>query len=210
MSDGEDVRSRYPAYDVLAGWSSPDWDEQTRDVVRRRIEQVPSLRFFTPAEARTLACIAQRVVPQPGRTGASVVPIVPWIDDKLAEDRRDGYRYEGMPPQRDAWRMGIAGIEETSRALFAGKLFGDLCEDEQDQVLTRVERGDPPGGSWAHVPARRFFRDVLCLTIVKVYYAHPSAWNEIGYSGPAAVRGHVRNWMGGVDPWDAQEESSAR
>jgi gluconate 2-dehydrogenase subunit 3-like protein len=205
MSDQrDDIRSAYVGYDVLAKWSSPDWDDQTRDVVRRRVADVPPLRFLTAIEARTLACVADRVIPQPERARADAVPIVPWIDEKLAEDRRDGYRYDGMPPQRDAWRLGLAGIEEASRALL-GRGFADLTPREQDDVLRRVEHGDPPGAAWEHVPARRFFRDVLCLTVVKTYYAHPAAWSEIGYSGPSAVRGHVRNWMGGVDPWDATE-----
>jgi gluconate 2-dehydrogenase subunit 3-like protein len=205
MSDRrDDIRSAYVGYDVLAKWSSPDWDDQTRDVVRRRVTEVPPLRFLTAVEARTLACVADRVIPQAERTRANAVLIVPWIDEKLAEDRRDGYRYEGMPPQRDAWRRGLAGIEETSRALFGGA-FADLGPRDQDEVLRRVERGDPPGAAWNAVPAGRFFRDVLCLTVAKIYYAHPAAWSEIGYSGPSAVRGHVRNWMGGVDPWDATE-----
>ena len=163
------------------------------------------MRFLTSAETRTLICAANRIIPQPDRSEADMVPIAPWIDAKLADDLRDGYRYEGMPPPRDAWRLGLAGIDETSRALFSGAAFADLSPEEEDVVLRRVERGDPPGGAWARLPARRFFRDVLCLTVVKIYYAHPAAWSEIGYSGPAAVRGHVRNWMGGIDPWDAPE-----
>jgi hypothetical protein len=210
MSDGEIVRSRYSGYDVLAKWSSPDWDDQTRDVVRHRLEQLPPFRFLTTAEARTLASAADRIIPQSERARANTVAIAPWIDAKLADDLRDGYRYEGMPPPREAWRLGLAALDETARELFEGTVFAELGANQQDEVLRRVERGDPPGPTWNRVPARRFFRDVLCLTIVKTYYAHPWAWNEIGYSGPSAVRGHVRNWMGGVDPWDAAEaEASA-
>ena len=33
------------------------------------------------------------------------------------------------------------------------------------------------------MPAARFFKSVLSITIVKTYYAHPSAWNEIGFGG---------------------------
>jgi hypothetical protein len=70
-------------------------------------------------------------------------------------------------------------------------------------VLRRVQAGDAPGPAWARVPPRRFFRDVLCLTVVQIYYSHPAAWNEIRYSGPSSPRGHVRTWIGGVDPWEA-------
>lgn len=205
MTKREEFRTRYPEYDVLDKWSSPDWDEQTREVVRMRLEGIPRIRFFTQVEARLLGAIAERILPQPDRDESEKIPIVPWIDEKLHEDKRDGYRYEEMPPQREAWRLGLAGVEETAYALFGGKSFVDLDPISQDAVLTRVERGDPPGAAWRRLPAARFFQSVLCLTIVKFYYAHPKAWSEIGYSGPSSPRGHVRKWEGGIDPWEAHE-----
>ena len=200
-------QTRYPDYDVLDKWSSPDWDDQTHEVVRRRLEEVPEIRFFTDAEARTLAVVAERIVPQPDRDETEKIPIVPWIDEKLYKDERDGYRYEGLPPQREAWRDGLAGINETAQALFGGKMFVDLDPLSQDVVLTRAARGDAPGATWKRMPAARFFKSVLSITIIKIYYAHPVAWNEIGYNGPSSPRGHVRKWEGGVDPWEAQEGS---
>lgn len=195
--------TRYPHYNVLDKWSSPDWDDQTREVVRKRLEEIPPIRFFTDEEARLLDAVAERIAPQPDRSEADGVPIVPWIDEKLYEDKRDGYRYEEMPPQRDAWRLGLKGINETAQALFEEKQFVDLDPLSQDVVLTHIARGEPAGATWKSLPASRFFRDVLCSTIVKIYYSHPLAWNEIGYNGPSSPRGHVRKWEGGVDPWEA-------
>ena len=208
MTDGmsEDTfQTRYPNYNVLDKWSSPDWDDQTREVVRKRLESIPPIRFFTDEEARTLSAVTERIVLQPDRNQAEKVSIVPWIDEKLHEDKRDGYRYEEMPPQREAWQLGLKGINETAQVLFNEKEFVALDPLSQDVVLTHVERGDPPGASWKQLPAARFFKDVLCSTIVKIYYAHPLAWNEIGYNGPSSPRGHVRKWEGGVDPWEAPE-----
>jgi Gluconate 2-dehydrogenase subunit 3 len=202
----ETFRTRYPNYNVLDKWSSADWDDQTRRAVRQRLEEVPPIRFFTEDEARTLAAVAERIIPQPDRSDDEKVPIVPWIDEKLYEDRRNGYRYEELPPQREAWRLGIKGIDETAQALFDGKLFADLDPLSQDVVLTHVERGRAPGAVWERMPAARFFTSVLSITIAKIYYAHPLAWNEIGYNGPSSPRGHVRKWEGGVDPWEAQEK----
>jgi hypothetical protein len=171
--------------------------------VRRRLENVPPIRFFTPEEARLLEAVCNRVVP--GSESGDRVPIVRWIDEKLFHDWRDGYRYEGMPPLREAWRLGLAAIDESARLLHGGRAFAELAADAQGDVLRRVARGEAPGTSWGRLSPTRFFRDVLCLTAVKIYYAHPTAWSEIGYSGPSSPRGHVRNWMGGVDPWDAEE-----
>lgn len=202
-------RSRYPEYNVLDGWSSPSWDDQTRQVVRQRLEQVPPIRFFTAEEAALVALVSERIVPQPDRVPDARVPIVPFIDERLHEDRRSGYRYEGMPPQREAWRAGLAGIEATSRHLH-GRAFAALSGEEQDAVLRCIAQGNPPGDPWERVDAKRFFAGVLCDTVVKTYYAHPIAWNETGYGGPASPRGHVRKWIGGVDPWEAHERPARR
>jgi hypothetical protein len=199
------VRSRYSDYNVLEKWSSPDWDDQTRDVVRQRLENIPPIRFFTDQEVRDLAAVVARILPQTERREFERVPIVPWIDAKLYEDKRDGYRYEGMPPQREAWRLGLKGINETAAALFSGREFVDLDPLSEDVVLTHVGRGAPAGDTWKLLSSERFFRDILCATIVKIYYAHPLAWNEVGYNGPSSPRGHVRKWVGGVDPWEPRE-----
>jgi gluconate 2-dehydrogenase subunit 3-like protein len=201
----EVFRTHYSDYNVLDKWSSPDWDDQTREVIRTRLEEIPPIRFFTNEEAHTLAAVVERIVPQPDRGEIEKIPIVPWIDQKLFEDKRDGYRYEEMPPQQEAWRLGLVGINQTAQVLFDGKQFVDLDRLSQDVVLRHIARGAAPGEAWNQVPAARFFKDVLSSTIVKIYYAHPLAWNEIGYSGPSSPRGHMRKWEGGVDPWEAPE-----
>jgi hypothetical protein len=197
--------TRYPSYDVLARWVGPDWDAQTRGVVRQRVEHVPSIRYLTAEEVRLLEAVVQRLVPRPNRNADDKVSIVPWIDEKLHHDWRDGYRYEELPPLREAWRLGLAGIEESARAIHS-RPFAELDIASQDGLLGLLQRGEAPGDSWRRLPCARFFRDVLCLTVVKIHYAHPSAWSEIGYSGPASPRGHVRNWIGGVDPWEPEDE----
>ncbi|HEX8138187.1 MAG TPA: gluconate 2-dehydrogenase subunit 3 family protein [Pyrinomonadaceae bacterium] len=201
----QEFRTRYPGYDVLDKWSSPDWDDQTRQAVRRRLEEIPPLRFFNEHEARTLAAVAERIIPQPDRTESEKVQVAPWIDEKLYRDERDGYRYEELPPQRDAWRLGLKGIDEAARALFSERTFIELDPLSQDVVLSHIERGQVPGETWKTLPPARFFKSVLSMTIVKFYYAHPLAWNEIGYNGPSSPRGHVRKREGGVDPWEAQK-----
>jgi Gluconate 2-dehydrogenase subunit 3 len=203
------LHSPYPDYDVLDKWSSLDWDDQTREAVKRRLFNVPEIRFFAESEKRTLEAVVERIVPQPERRQDQRIPIVPWIDEKLHEDRRDGYRYDGMPAQREAWRRGLAGIDDTSIAIFAGKRFVELDGSAQDEVLRRIERGDPPGATWTTLPAGRFFTSVLCASIVKTYYAHPTAWSEVGYNGPSSPRGHMRIWEDGVDPWEAREPPGA-
>jgi len=201
----ESFQTRYPHFNVLDKWATPDWDDQTREAIRRRLEEVPSIRFFTPAEVMTLEAVVERIIPQPDRSAEEKIPIVPWIDKKLFDDARDGYRQEVLPPQRRAWRLAIAGIDETAQVLF-GAPFHELDAPSQDMILKRVQQGDPPGETWKELPSHIFFGKVLAVEIVKIYYAHPAAWNEIGYHGPSSPRGYSRIWDGGIDPWDAQVE----
>src|SRR5688572_26798717 len=122
----------YAGYDVLAKWDSPSWDEQTRDVLRKRLTDIPPRRFFTEIEWQTLEAVSARLVPQPDRSHP--IAIVPWIDEKLHRDRRDGFRYADMPPLREAWRLGLQGIGAESQHRF-GMAFTALSDTNRDVVL---------------------------------------------------------------------------
>ena len=190
----------YPGYDVLAKWDSPSWDAQTRHVLTRRLTEIPPRRFFTESEWQALEAVSARLVPQPER--ATPIPIVPWIDERLHRNWGDGFRYEDMPPMREAWRLGIYGIEQESRIRF-GPRFASLAEADQDAVLRAIQAGDVKDAVWARLPPRRFFTVVLLKEVVGEYYAHPAAWSEVGFGGPASPRGYVRLGENQRDPWEA-------
>jgi Gluconate 2-dehydrogenase subunit 3 len=193
-------RSPYGDYDVLAKSNTPSWDEQTRDVIRKRLTQVPARRFFSEGEWLTLEAVCARLIPQPDRS--EPIAIVPWIDDKLHDDSRDGFRYDDMPPLRDAWRLGLDGINQESRRRFNANFRG-LTTEQQDIVLRAVQIGDVGGEVWRRLPSPRFFTTVLLKEVVGEYYAHPAAWNEVGFGGPASPRGYVRLGVNQRDPWEA-------
>ncbi len=133
------------------------------------------------------------------------MPIVPFIDEKLHENQGDGYRYESLPPQRDAWRIGIGAIDEEARARWQ-RGFRELPDNLKDAVLRSVQHGDTLSDAWRGMPAKQFFKSVLLHEVVGVYYAHPAAWSEIGFGGPASPRGYVRMQANRRDPWEAMEE----
>jgi hypothetical protein len=108
-----------------------------------------------------------------------------------------------MPPMRDCWRLALEGIDEESR-LHYGVAFTAISAAGQDAVLEAIQRGDVGGHAWKRVPARRFFVTVLLKAVVGEYYAHPAAWSEIGFGGPASPRGYVRMGLGERDPWEAE------
>lgn len=200
----QDFRTPYAGYDVLAKRDTPSWNEQTRAVVDRRLGELPGRGFLAREEWALLEAVAARLLPQPDRADAPI-PIVPWIDRRLERDEGEGYRYADMPPERDAWRIGLAGIGEESRARH-GRPFVELGPAEQDGVLRSVQRGEVAGAAWARLPPRRFFSEVLLKAVAAVYYAHPAAWSEIGFGGPASPRGYVRLGFDQRDPWEAEKK----
>jgi gluconate 2-dehydrogenase subunit 3-like protein len=202
----EVFHDRFPTYDVLDKWGSPSWNDQTRAVVHRRLNQVPNRRFLTEVEWQILRAVCDRLIPQPERRDAPV-PIVPFIDEKLFKNQGDGYRYEGMPPMREAWRRGIAAIDDEARARWGGG-FRDLPPNQQDAVLRTIQHGETRSAAWRGLSAKRFFSGVLLRGAASVYYAHPAAWNEIGFGGPASPRGYVRLGFDRRDGWEAEERNA--
>ena len=192
----------YRSYDVLDKWDTPSWNDQTREVVRKRLDEVPGRRFLTEEEWSLLEAAAARIIPQPDRD--EPVPIVPWIDEMLHGNHGPGYRYEGMPQMREAWRRGIACIEAESREVH-GTNFAKLGEEEQDALLKAIQSGEVASDAWRDLPPKRFFKTLL-KRIVSIYYAHPAAWSEIGFGGPASPRGYVRLGFDERDPWEAKAE----
>ncbi|CAN5276467.1 gluconate 2-dehydrogenase subunit 3 family protein [soil metagenome] len=200
MSDA--LRTPYPGYDVLAKWDSPSWNEQTREVVARRLREVPERRFLSEDLYAVLEAVVARLLPQPDRPD-DPVPIAPWLDHRLYTDGGDGYRRETMPPQREAWPQGLRALDAESRRRHGAGLCA-LDPAQQDDLLRDVQRGAVRGGSWESIPAAAFFGDVLSAA-VGVYYALPAAWSEIGFGGPASPRGYVRLGADQRDPWEAEE-----
>lgn len=196
-------KTPYPGYDVLQKWDSPSWNDITRQVVRQRLECVPSRQFFTQDEWDLLEAVCNRIIPQPDR-GEFAIPLVPWIDQRLSRGEGEGYRYADMPPGDVAWRKGLKGIEQESRRLFQSG-FAELQAEQQDEVLRTVQRGDVEGDAWEGLSVSRFFSGLLLKEVVGIYYSHPAAWSEIGFGGPASPRGYVRLGMDQADSWEAEE-----
>ena len=201
-------QSLYPDYDVLAKWNTPSWNEQTREVVAKRLNQIPSREFFDELQYRTLEAVCDRVIPQPERSAREKVPIAPWLDQKLNNNETNGTRYLPLPPQQKCWKKGLNAIEAESKLRFK-RSFHSLDQAEQDMLLKTIDDGEVEAPDWSkQLPARMFMRKVLLRDIVEIYYAHPSAWSEIGFGGPASPRGYLRLGTNRRDSWEAEEHPS--
>jgi hypothetical protein len=194
----------YPGFSTLG--QQAFWDEATRRVVVARVEEVPPIRFFSSEELKLLTAIVDRIIPQDDRDEAHRIPVVNYIDERLNTGRIDGYRYEDMPPDSEAYRLGLQAIDDIAHQMH-GRPFVELDAREQDMVLWSIHEDKPRGGEeiWQQMPADRFWL-LLVSDAVDAYYAHPYAWDEIGFGGPAYPRGYFRLEYGRPEPWEVEEQ----
>lgn len=194
----------YPGYSTLAQKKS--WDEATRKAVTERVDKSAALRFFSEEEAALLDAIIDRLMPQDDRSETRTIRILPIIDERLSKNSLNGFRYEGMPPDRDAYQLGIQAIEEMTQKRFH-EAFLNLTVHRQELILKSIHDGkpDPDNPVWHKMPVHRFWA-LLMEDCVTAYYSHPWAWDEIGFGGPAYPRGYIRLENGLPEPWEKDEK----
>jgi hypothetical protein len=177
---------RYPDFDVLE--QADRWDEVTRRVVLDRVQNVPPSRFFDVRETATLEALCNHLTGQVGEEPK--LPVLAYVDEKLFLGKRDGYRYFDMPDDGETWRRVARGFDDEARAL-GRESYALLSDHEQDELCHRFSKAELFGGIWGTLNVARAFSVVLRY-VCEAYYAHPWAWNEIGFPGPAYPRGYAR------------------
>ncbi len=178
----------YPAGTVRALLRTGHVSDATRAALQQRLDAPVAYapRFFAPETFALLAAVAACLIPQPDRPDQPIA-LAPAVDQRLAEGRADGWRYDALPPDREAFRLGLGGVRETAQALFRAD-FTQLSADQQGRVMQAICEGTPPGATWQTLPAGRFFEELLA-ELTETYYAHPLAQEEIGYVGMADLPG---------------------
>ncbi|SOD96605.1 gluconate 2-dehydrogenase subunit 3 family protein [Spirosoma fluviale] len=139
--------------------------------------------FFTAQECDLLQAICRRLIPQDDHE--QLIDIAGNIDKRLTENKGDGWRYDVMPADGDAYKLGLKGIDESALLRF-GQSFQSLSTEQQDVLLGAVQKNEAPGQIWQQLPADRFFEELL-TEAAENYYSHPLAQEEIGYVGMADV-----------------------
>jgi Gluconate 2-dehydrogenase subunit 3 len=187
------LHGRYPDYDVLS--QAEHWDEVTREVVLERVANVPEIRFFGDAEARTLRAFCDVVMAQDAEPR---IPVLEMVDAKLFEGRLDGFRFADLPEDPQTWRLVARHLDETAAARGADGGFAAAGEELQRELVEAFAKGQM---EWDGVPVKRAF-SVVTRMILSEFYSHPWAWNEIGFGGPAYPRGYARMGPGQRESWE--------
>jgi hypothetical protein len=194
----------YPGFHTLDQQNY--WDAATRKVILDRVQQVPHIHFFTPEEAVTMQAVVDRVIPHEDRAVNTRIPILPFLDERLHLNRIEGYRYEDMPSDQEAYRLAVRAINTMSQELYH-KDFHELPILEQETILQSLHDAKPLAAQalWQQMNVKRFWA-MLVSDCCAVYYAHPYVWDEIGFGGPAYPRGYMRLENGEAEPWEVDEQ----
>lgn len=194
----------YPDHSTMA--QKKYWEKATRDVVTDRVEKTPAIRFFSEGEAAILGAVISRVLPQDDRMEERTIPILPVLDERLYTNSLNGFRYEDMPPDQQAYQLAIKAIDEMATTRFQ-QPFIHLTVHQQELILKSLHDGkpDPEHAVWQTMPVHRFWA-MLMEDCVTAYYSHPWAWDEIGFGGPAYPRGYMRLENGLPEPWEKDEQ----
>jgi hypothetical protein len=192
---------RYPEFDVLA--ETGHWDELTRRVVLDRVENVPAIRFFDAAEARTLGSFCDVVSAQ---NAEPRIPVLAYIDEKLHSGIGDGWQFYDLPEDGVLWRRVARGLDEEARSR-GFDTYADAPLEAQVTIVHAFSKARLHGSVWNTINVARAF-SVVMRYVAQSFYGHPWAWNEIGFGGPAYPRGYAAfgsPHLGEREHWEAEE-----
>jgi hypothetical protein len=192
------MHGRFPDYDCLE--QAGHWDAKTRQVVVGRVQPAPELRFFSKDEAATLRAFCDCVLAQ---NAEPRIPVLAFVDGKLAQGRLDGYRFAGMPDDRDTWRLVAQGLDSSARDRGA-RSYAGASPALQHDLMGAFADGALTGGVWEKLDVKRAW-SVVMRAVLAAFYSHPWAWNEIGFGGPAYPRGYARLGVGASEAWEGPE-----
>ncbi|MBW4040984.1 MAG: gluconate 2-dehydrogenase subunit 3 family protein [Acidobacteria bacterium] len=193
---GDAWQHRFPGFSVVG--QSQHWDEATRKVVLARLEP-PKPITSLPEEVRPagVALVAQLVAVDADFAFA----LLSSIDARLAANETDGWHYDDMPIDHDAWKRSLAGLDEDATRS-TGHPFAELTEDEQHEMLECLRTSS--AHSWHGMPPARIW-NLWTRYVCTAYYAHPSAWDEMGFPGPAYPRGYKNRGVDAREPFEVAD-----
>ncbi len=171
----------------------------TRRVIEKRLEQktITTPCFFSDKSFITLHIVCDRLIPQERENPVDIAGV---LDDFLAENKGNGWRYDSMPPDQEAFTLGLLGIDQTSQLLFK-KHFHEIGIIHQEEILHSIQSGNVEGNVWQQLSSSLFFEELLAA-VVEIYYSHPAARDEIGEVSMADAMGWKKI---GLNEREAQE-----
>lgn len=196
---GTSVPVRFPGFRVLD--QARHWDDATRAVVLGRVGRPADIRFFDLAEQAAATALFDELLDQQGEHR---VPITAMVDARLAESQTDGWHYDTMPADGEAWHETLAALDADARKAH-GTTFAGLDRASRHALLETIRTGD---GDW-HGLHRGQVWSLWTRYACTAFYSHPDAWDEIGFDGPAYPRGYKNLGVGKREPFEVEDAHPA-
>jgi Gluconate 2-dehydrogenase subunit 3 len=194
-----DRSPRFPGFDVTG--QAKHWDQVTQDLVLSRLE-APQQTFFNEQERVTARSLLNLIT---GQQDDRRVPVLEMVEARLAAGETDGWRYGDMPEDRQAWTDTLGYLDQDSRAR-CGLAFAEAPEKDQLELIQAVQ--DRQSDDWHGLNAARVW-SLWTRYACTALYAHPLAWNEIGFSGPAYPRGYKNAGVDKLEPFEVRDARPA-
>jgi hypothetical protein len=192
------VTGRYPGFDVLN--QAPHWDQVTKDLIEARVRpSPPAVTFFSATERGCAHALLNDLTGQ-DRDDAPV-PVTQMVEARLAAGETDGWRYADMPEDGQAWRdtLGYLDADAQDRC---GTSFADAAEADRHRLIQAVQDGS--GEDWHGLPAKHVW-SLWTRYACTALYAHPDAWAEMGFPGPAYPRGYKNIGVDKLEPYEVRD-----
>jgi hypothetical protein len=190
---------RFPGFDVLD--QVRHWDPVTADAVLARVARPVAVKFFTESEESCARALLNLLTGQDGQDSEVAVPVVEMVDSRLAAGETDGWRYADMPEDGQAWRDTLAHLDADAYQRY-GTPFADAAQTDQVKVIQTVQ--DLGSADWHGLPAAHVW-SLWTRYACTAFYAHPLAWAEIGFPGPAYPRGYKNIGVGKLEPFEVRD-----
>ena len=191
-------RGRFPGFDVLE--EVHRWDTVTAGVVLARLAPRVEPSFFSDAETSCATALTDLLLAQDAEPR---VPVVALIDARLAAGETDGWHYDDMPQDPEAWRRSLAALDQDAEDL-AGCSFALLDRGDQAALVQRVQQLGSDGQRWRDLGADHVW-SLWTRYACAAFYSHPWAWNEIGFPGPAYPRGYKNLGVDAREPFEVAD-----
>ncbi len=127
---------RFPGFDVLA--LADQWDEVTARVVLARLAVPTALAFFTAQEISVAEPMLDLLLAQDHDPR---VPVLALIDQRLAAGETDGWHYDDLPEDGQAWRGSLAALD--ADATVATTAATPICNAPHRRVYSRMSKTSP-------------------------------------------------------------------
>ncbi|WP_161992831.1 gluconate 2-dehydrogenase subunit 3 family protein [Aureimonas leprariae] len=186
-------------------------EQLRRELLDRARPDDPDYRpqTMTAAQFAALRALVDRVIPQ---DGAPVrIDLAARLDRMMATSEGNGWRYEALPTDPEAYNRGLDTLNAVAGAGHAGRTFAELSGAERDRILEAAAAEEPfdaPGAPFDAAQLALWFEEVRS-DAARLYVAHPATMARLGYSGianggaaGAAFAGFERIGLGEREPFE--------